>query len=140
MLELHKKWIEALRSGKYKQGTGQYCTKSRFGDEHRYCCLGVLAEIAGVEKKCVDGVYLWENGVDENGHTLWTIMSPDKELVQQKMKLRSHMGYPKEEPCVTAHASETVVKALWWLNDDYKWSFEKIADHLEKHIDSYAVD
>lgn len=35
------KWVEALRSGKYKQGR-QYLRKN-----NQYCCLGVLAEISG---------------------------------------------------------------------------------------------
>jgi hypothetical protein len=33
------KWVEALRSGEYKQGTGFLCC------EGRYCCLGVLCKI-----------------------------------------------------------------------------------------------
>lgn len=37
------KWIEALRSGQYKQGKG-YLKK---GDCH--CCLGVLCEVAGIK-------------------------------------------------------------------------------------------
>jgi hypothetical protein len=38
--ELKKKWVEALRSGKYRQGYGylRYVT-----DE--FCCLGVLCDI-----------------------------------------------------------------------------------------------
>lgn len=40
------KWIAALRSGKYKQGSGYLCR----GD--RYCCIGVLAvEVLGMEEK-----------------------------------------------------------------------------------------
>jgi len=35
-----KKWVAALRSGKYEQGTGQL----RNGDT--YCCLGVLCDVA----------------------------------------------------------------------------------------------
>lgn len=31
-------WCKALRSGEYRQGTGQLC-----GD-HEYCCLGVLCD------------------------------------------------------------------------------------------------
>jgi len=34
-----KKWVEELRSGKYKQGSEYLCK-----DNH-YCCLGVLCEI-----------------------------------------------------------------------------------------------
>lgn len=39
-----KKWIKALRSGKYKQGTGtlkQYDSKGNA----QHCCLGVLCEL-----------------------------------------------------------------------------------------------
>lgn len=39
--ELKAKWIEALRSGKYKQTIGTLC------DERGHCCLGVLMEVAG---------------------------------------------------------------------------------------------
>lgn len=34
-----KKWVKALRSGKYQQ------TKSRLQDEKGYCCLGVACDI-----------------------------------------------------------------------------------------------
>jgi len=42
--DVAKKWIKALRSGKYKQGEGflkQYNKKN----QERYCCLGVLCEL-----------------------------------------------------------------------------------------------
>jgi len=39
------KWVEALRSGKYKQGAGVL-----LNEKNEYCCLGVLAEINGFEK------------------------------------------------------------------------------------------
>jgi hypothetical protein len=39
--QLKVKWVEALRSGKFKQGKD--CLKSDFG----HCCLGVLCEISG---------------------------------------------------------------------------------------------
>lgn len=52
-----KLWVEALRSGKYKQ--------NRLGwlrIDGRYCCLGVLADVAGCEWEgdwigCADGEY-----------------------------------------------------------------------------------
>jgi hypothetical protein len=37
---IQQEWVDALRSGKYKQGKGTL----RRGDE--FCCLGVLCEIA----------------------------------------------------------------------------------------------
>ena len=36
-----QKWVEALRSGKYQQGFQKLCTA-----EEKYCCLGVLCEVA----------------------------------------------------------------------------------------------
>jgi hypothetical protein len=38
--QIKKRWVEALRSGKYKQGKDYLC---RDGD---FCCLGVLCELA----------------------------------------------------------------------------------------------
>jgi hypothetical protein len=36
---IKKKWVKALRSGKYKQGRDQ------FYDGYAHCCLAVLAEV-----------------------------------------------------------------------------------------------
>lgn len=41
--ELKKRWVKALRSGKYKQGKNYLRRQTPEGD--RYCCLGVLCEI-----------------------------------------------------------------------------------------------
>ena len=40
--EVKQKWIDALRSGEYKQGYGQLCQPNTV----RFCCLGVLCELA----------------------------------------------------------------------------------------------
>lgn len=42
---LKAKWLEALRSGKYKQGRWALRTKS---DD--FCCLGVLCDVSGVSE------------------------------------------------------------------------------------------
>jgi hypothetical protein len=41
--ELKKKWVDALRSGKYPQGQRHLRTA---GAEAKFCCLGVLCEVA----------------------------------------------------------------------------------------------
>lgn len=41
--EIKAKWIEALRSGKYKQGRG------RLQRDGGFCCLGVLCDILGAK-------------------------------------------------------------------------------------------
>lgn len=40
--ELKKKWIEALRSGKYKQISGKLCD-----NDDEFCALGVLCKVSG---------------------------------------------------------------------------------------------
>lgn len=42
--KIKEKWIKALLSGEYKQG--RYDLRSR---DDRFCCLGVLCDIVGVE-------------------------------------------------------------------------------------------
>jgi hypothetical protein len=43
--EVKEKWVEALRSGKYEQGTGYLCR------DGQYCCLGVLCDVLGIDNK-----------------------------------------------------------------------------------------
>lgn len=44
------KWIKALRSGKYKQGTGTLKQYNRKG-QAQHCCLGVLCELYNQEMR-----------------------------------------------------------------------------------------
>ena len=41
--DLKKKWIEALRSGRFKQG------KNALKTNDKHCCLGVLCEVVITE-------------------------------------------------------------------------------------------
>ena len=52
-------WVDALRSGEYKQGTFQLRNQ-----EDEFCCLGVLCEISGMpyngnHSYLTDGVLQW---------------------------------------------------------------------------------
>lgn len=42
--DIKEKWVKALRSGEYKQGTGTF-----LDDKNRYCCLGVLCAITNAQ-------------------------------------------------------------------------------------------
>lgn len=48
-----KKWLKALRSGDYKQGSG--CLKRVNENGTTYCCLGVLIDTLGTRWKKVAG-------------------------------------------------------------------------------------
>jgi len=41
-------WVEALESGRYRQGTGQLRVANTFGETLRMCCLGVACEVSGL--------------------------------------------------------------------------------------------
>ncbi len=43
--EIKQKWVEALRSGEYKQGKGTLRTNNNL-----FCCLGVLCDILSPDK------------------------------------------------------------------------------------------
>lgn len=45
-----KKWVKALRSGKYKQGYGTLKQYNGF-EEVYHCCLGVLCELYNDEMR-----------------------------------------------------------------------------------------
>lgn len=56
--EVKQKWIDALRSGKYEQGSGKLRTPNG------YCCLGVLCDLYAQEHNTQ-----WEfRGYDENAN------------------------------------------------------------------------
>lgn len=51
--EFKKKWVAALRSGKYKQG------EYNLYDSHNnnsYCCLGVACKVAGIRNSRIDQI------------------------------------------------------------------------------------
>ena len=52
---LKKKWIAALKSGKYLQGEQQL--KQGRGETAKFCCLGVLAEVCGVTNLREEGYF-----------------------------------------------------------------------------------
>lgn len=51
--KIMKKWVKALRSGKYRKTTGQLCKVAQNGNKS-YCCLGVLTELYLKENKTID--------------------------------------------------------------------------------------
>jgi hypothetical protein len=53
--DIKTKWLEALRSGEYKQGQGALQTSDK-----TFCCLGVLCEVQGINSRLTGG-YAFES-------------------------------------------------------------------------------
>lgn len=107
--KLKAQWVEALRSGKYKQGQASL----RRGDS--YCCLGVLADIsklgAFIEEAEYPGQFKFTLQDGESAHGVL----PDSMLKMIRLPLAAH------EQC-------------WKLNDKEGQSFAEIADYIEANI------
>lgn len=103
--ELKKKWVEALRSGKYEKGYAQL--RNELG---RMCCLGVLREILapGSEEKAEDG---------------------DAEYLSDSMSAQAGI----EPYDAYREELEGVQRTLARMNDSGD-SFAKIADWIEANL------
>jgi hypothetical protein len=105
---LKEKWVAALRSGNYAQGTDALCTV--VGGEARYCCLGVL----------VEEVY---------GDDTWKEDSSNGALLRSTGNSCT-LGYAERG---TLGVTEFVGR-LVSMNDTLGKSFEEIADYIEENL------
>jgi hypothetical protein len=104
--EHRKLWVEALRSGKYKQA--QSCLRNHRG---AMCCLGVACEISGLGSFKSDGVF-----VDTEGRSSDQNLTP---LVKSWLGLKGEGGAWGDDG-----------KSLWYRND-HGAPFSDIADIIE---------
>ena len=115
--EIAQRWIQALRSGEYKQGKSFL----RLGEE--YCCLGVLCSLAFEEDPSLGK---WELVPDSSIHTASTTF--DHTNIDLPVSVRRWAGlkerrgqFPKEEdPSLTAR-------------NDRGDTFEEIAQVIEEN-------
>jgi hypothetical protein len=74
-----QKWVDALRSGKYKQG--QKALTVIAGDEELDCCLGVACKVA------------IENGLELETHTEFKSIGFGAEIVNKHLRFYDHSSY-----------------------------------------------
>lgn len=110
--EIGKRWIRALRSGKYKQ------VKGHLKDPAGYCCLGVLCQISRQGK--------WANGSGAVPYQAGSSSSSGELplLVKEWAGMKSAAGKIPGQDDLTQ------------LNDKRGLSFAQIADHIEANLDA----
>lgn len=125
--ENRRKWLEALRSGEFKQTTGVLARQNDDG-KYGYCCLGVACEISGVASRDLT------RGYDDRVRKVYGENEADLTLPEE---VRAWLGVETDSPNL---ASPVVVNddgddetGLTILNDDYGFTFEQIADAIEQN-------
>jgi hypothetical protein len=111
--EIKKLWVEALRSGDYKQG------RSRLRDENnRFCCLGVLCNIYAQQNPEFAANQKYTFAYDGlSGFPSYTV--------------REWAGLKDEDPTVYVNGIET---SLSIVNDMHNFNFKQIARLIEKQL------
>lgn len=111
-------WLEALRSGRYKQGKG--CLRSGPPEDSDFCCLGVLCDLG--ERKA------WSQAP---GYGTWTYVGPDGIPAS---------GYLPLDVMKLAGLTHTAAATLANMNDGDgdlnvpPRSLSEIADWIERYL------
>src|SRR5687767_12329689 len=101
------KWLEALRSGKYKQARLRMRHPNGAGTEDGFCCLGVLCEVLRPNE--------WTRS--ESGSWMH----------------HGNMEYPSGQILREAGLEFNQAKRFAGMNDN-RDTFEEIADHIEDEL------
>lgn len=118
--EIKERWLDALRSGEFKQATASLRTH-----DNRYCCLGVLCELA-----LRDGVVRREDG------KRWSIYIATGDVVSHSDSnlpgvVQDWAGLDEADPELSY--GDTSQMASEWNDFEHK-TFAEIADMIERSL------
>lgn len=111
MNDLVKRWLEALRSGEYKQGRGM------LRSQNGYCCLGVVCDLIDPEA--------WKTQIKRDYPYCWR-SSEQQELFP--VDLETSLSDTELDMLGLDHDQQ---ESLMDMNDN-GYSFYDIADEIEK--------
>jgi hypothetical protein len=114
--KLKKRWVEALRSKKYKQGRSYLKNTETVNGTPKYCCIGVLCELITNTKFGKENRLKFDcNGVfdGEFGGSRTTLLSPIRDYYK---------------------ISDNEVGELIRMNDLEKRKFTTIAKYIEENL------
>jgi hypothetical protein len=115
--DIKTKWVEALRSGKYKQGRGFLQRNNEF------CCLGVLCEVQNVPSQLV--LRQFRDPFCETNHRL--------PVHKYLMMLDSETGICADDP-IAGGLNDFEMEKLTNMNDGDEYNFEQIARYIEEEL------
>jgi len=131
--QLKAKWVEALRSGKFKQGEGRLHEPK----EDSFCCLGVLASICGAEFGPVkvdegddDGPTQYDYEATIDGYL---ISEPQSEEFKTEFTIK--LGIPDQHELIARNDGHRLLDP-GHPEHLHKHTFAEIADYIEANIPS----
>lgn len=119
---IKERWITALRSGEYEQGKGYL--RLTDGDKDRYCCLGVLSELA-VQHGVIEAP-TWDTE-----YTEIALYGDDCDDVALPRPVVKWAGLEDPDPDFQDQDGDR--RHLSFMNDNGR-SFDEIADYIEEHF------
>ncbi|CAB4140973.1 hypothetical protein UFOVP401_47 [uncultured Caudovirales phage] len=127
--EIKKRWVAALRSGKYRQGSGH------LRKDGCYCALGVLCDLF-VQDREHEGVS-WDTTFDEYYFVRYEKDQATYYYEFLNPAVMKWAGVRHENPAFWMESAEEYF-TVSDLNDDQTLSFEEIATIIEESPDNDA--
>lgn len=107
--EYAKKWIAALRSGEYAQGTGALYEEGYLSDQPEYCVLGVLHKVASVGNR-----------------------NPSQNAGELGDTIKKRVGMKTRDGALPEGCERLRARNLIELNDSYRMTFLELANVIEE--------
>jgi hypothetical protein len=140
--EIMKRWVKALKSGKYKKGKGYLCQIVGKTGNKSFCCLGVLSELYKQDmkrKKKKDCSRLEENYVDAKDGVIpyWNVEGVDAGTLPEAVakwagidtsNANWDLGFIKNQKHLLADLNDGGKSS-----SDKALSFKRIADLIEEN-------
>lgn len=123
--DIAEEWTARLDSGNYLQGTG-FLRQIDAGSADRYCCLGVLCEIA-VEAGVIDP---GEKGIKSGKYSYG---SDDAEGILPLEVMRWAEISDSDGTFLTLHSDHQDIPRLIEMNDELKATFSQIATVIREN-------
>lgn len=117
-----RKWVTALRSGEYEQGTGS------LNENGKKCCLGVACEVMLTEQP--DSLQVGEASTGDNEGEFR--VTYDGEGGYLPHSVMTWLGFDHINPVLMREGPENHPVSATTLNDTLRLTFPEIADAIEK--------
>jgi hypothetical protein len=131
--EVMKKWVAALRYGKYQQIDGRLRSiEPDKSGAYSYCCLGVLCDLHRKEHNPDGGDYhyTWGEGMSQAGRVT-TAYANHADTLPHSVREWAGIASCNPELLADPDGNGKCTTELVALNDDFSFEFPELADLIE---------